>query len=638
MAKKRNFGIRNVVVGDIIRRHPSGLRFVTDQAYTDLANKIYDIICDKLPSDFTREETIEISADIAVYCEDIISGTHQFEAFHRLYQRMFHYSLPFYDSKDNDCNNFSLDALRFVVWHSMMSQYISRIINPFNQGVKMIAEGVLQLLQTKLPGLPPNEELAAYLYSEEVQTDPIEVKKVLMWLMYDSYLGSWELHDSQEESLRLMLRKASDHMIDYIDRSLCAVKSRTWPLSLKAPTIYAQMIKIDMEDDDDELSLAIENLESAPFGLYHITSCNDKFLTVQDFKGERYRVAMDSFDYNPQAEIERNHNTDLIASFISLDGHIWHVNGICSFTNGTEDDFDAYCRAQVKAKDIKERMEHQYDNIIKANHGDRLFFFKDNEAYLQWLKTDLALKNVDDTDTSILPQGQPLTAFIEPSGDMTLNLYTECIKHPRNKFYDPIEARESGLQAFIDPDSCTPAMARHLLEKKLLPDALLNDARGMNHGRTLLQENIEFLARCIRRDIDTDEPFTTRTASLAAEEPVRSTQGKMSYDQFIDEILELDEFYSKMHKVWHLVDASETITIVKDERGQEFAIPTRELYEAHLALTPDNISNSTVAPFLSLKKNITPATAVLHSVMGQGHMWRKLFEALQKSDFGKPPK
>ena len=326
---------------------------------------------------------------------------------------------------------------------------------------------------------------------------------------------------------------------------------------------------------------------------------------------------MDSFDYNPQTEIERNHHTDVIASFISLDGHIWHVNGICSLANGTEDDFDAYCRAHVKANDMKDRMEHQYDDIIKANHSDRLFFFKNNEAYLQWLKTDLALKNVDDGDISILPQGQPLTAFIEPSGNMTLNLYTECIKHPLNKFYDPIEARESGLQAFIDPDSCTPAMARYLLENKLLPDAMLNDVRGMDQGRLMLQDNIEFLTRCIRRDIDSDEPFTTRRGTATADVTI-DTSGKLPYNDFIDEISGLSVFHSRVYKPWHVIKASDTITIVKDDKGNKFTIPTRELYEAHLALAPKDITSNKVAPFLSTKKNASAATAILYNLVGTG--------------------
>lgn len=68
MAKKRKNEARNVVVGDIIRRHPAGMRFETDMFYTDLANKIYDIVSVKTPTDFTKEEIKEISANIAAYC------------------------------------------------------------------------------------------------------------------------------------------------------------------------------------------------------------------------------------------------------------------------------------------------------------------------------------------------------------------------------------------------------------------------------------------------------------------------------------------------------------------------------------------------------------------------------------------
>jgi len=418
-------------------------------------------------------------------------------------------------------------------------------------------------------------------------------------------------------------------MIEYVDRSLCAVKSRTWPLSLKAQTIYAEMIKIDMEDDDDELAHAIEHLKSAPLGLYHILSCDDKFLTVKDFKGENYHVAMDSFDYNPLAEIKRHQHTDVIASFMSMDGHNWHVNGICSFTHGTEDDFNAYCKDRQEDQERKARMEHQYDDFIKAHHGNRLFFFKDSKAYLQWLERDLGLKNVYDVDTSILPKAQPILAFIEPSGDMSLNTYAEYIKHPDNKYYDPLEAREGGLQAFIDPDSCTPALARYLLENNLLPDAMLNDARGMQYGKRILQENIEFLARCIRRDIDSDESFTTRNGEIS-DDVLSDSTGKMSYGTFVDEILELDEFRSKVHKRWKLIDASETVTIVEDEKGNEFTIPTRELYEAHLALNPSEINNKTVEPFLSTKKNVPPATAILYNVMGVGRSMRQWQEIIKK--------
>jgi len=632
MAKKRYSGIKNVVVGDIIRRHPNGFPFVTDMAYTDLANKIYDIINDKLPTDFTREEASEISADIAVYCEDIISDTHQFEAFCRLYRRMFHYNLPFYDTTEDPCKSFCLDALRFVVWHSITGQYMSRVINPMNQGVRMIAEGVLDLLKSEAAQLPANEMLAEYLYSEEVQSDPIEVKKVLMWLMYDSYLGSWELQDSQEDSLRRLLDKASDHMIEYVDRSLCAVKSRTWPLSLKAQTIYAEMIRIEMDDDNDDIAKAIEGITFAPIGLYHIMDCDNNYLTVQDYQGKSYKLAMDSFDYNPQGEIKRNLHTDIIASFISMDNETWHVNGICSFTKGTQEDFDSYCKNRKNSDELIDRRTHQFDDYLNQHGGKRLFFFKDRGDYIQWLKKELHMKNIDNVDMSPIPGGQPLTAYIETSGNMIICFNTEAIKHPDNKYYDPVEGREYGFNTFIDPDSCSPEFARFLIENNLLPDALINDTHGMERGRQLLQENIEFFARCIRRDIDSDEPFTTRN-SVKADLSQTSTDGKLSYMAFVDEVSQLGDFMSKVYKRWHLINASETVITVMDENGKDFSIPTREIYDAHLALNPDEITNNNVELFLSAKKNASPATAILHNVIGKGKSMRQILEALNRLRF-----
>lgn len=630
MAKKRFRNGSNVVVGDIVRRHPGGFLFETDMAYTELANRIYDIICDKLPTDFTKHETKEISADIAVYIEDVMSSTHLFETFSRIYRRMFHYSLPFYEDDDTDINGFGVNALRFVVWHSIMAQNLSRVINPMNLGVRMIAEGVLDMLKIHASELPANEEMADYLYSEEVQSDPIETKKVLIWLMYDCYLGRWELHDSQEDSIRMLLKGlGNERMITYADRSLCAFKSRTWPLSLKAQTIYAEMIRLEMEDDDDEMAHAIENMNTAPLGLYHIIECNGHHLTVQDYQGNSYEIAMDSFDYSPQNEIEKNHHTDVIASFITIDNKTWHVNGICSFTNGTQDDFDAYCRDHQKRNELIERRMHQFDDFINKHGGKRLFFFEDRDAYTQWLKDDLHMKNVDDADMSMIPDKQPLTAYIETSGNMIICFNTEAIKHPDNKYYNPLEGREYGLATFTDPDSCSPEFARFLIENDLLPDAMINDAQGMEHGQQLLQENIEFFARCIRRDIDTNEPFSTRKG-IKVNDNKTDTQGKLSYNTFVNEVSRLGSFMSKVYKKWHLIDASETVITVVDDNDDEFTIPTREIYEAHLALDADDITNKNVESYLSLKKNTPPATAILFNLSEKGKSMRLMQEFIRK--------
>ena len=552
---------------------------------------------------------------------------------------MFNYELPFFNPTIPCSKEYELNELRFVVWLSIETQNMYRVINPTNRGVKMIADGVLELLRSDEMELPANDELAGFLYSEETQNDPIEVKKVLVWLMFDCYLGQWDFHDSHEDIIRMSLDgRGSNRMIQYASRSMCAFTSRAWPLSLKPQSIYAEMIRIDMEDDSDELAQAIEEMKFSPLGMYHITGIDDQSITVEDFKHQSYRVAIDSFDYSPQAEIKKHHCTNAIASFISLDNKSWHVNGLCSLASYSDGDFDTYSGVQRENEEDREKRRHQYDELVENNNGDRLFFFKDGKAFAKWMKEDLKLTNVNDLDMSFMPERRPLAIFIEPNGNMTTNFNPECIKHPNNKFYNQIEAREYGLGCFINPDTSSSEFAQYVIKNGLVPDAMLNDNRGMEHGRAIMQDNIEFLARCMRRDIDTDEPFTTRGGTKVEETPTRDTKGKKSYDQFIDEILELDDFQSKMHKQWFLIDADEISTVVEDDYKREFTIPTRELYEAHLSLTPDNITNQAVAPFISLNKNIPPATAILFNVMGRQHMWRKLFEALMKSGYDKPSK
>ena len=90
---------------------------------------------------------------------------------------------------------------------------------------------------------------------------------------------------------------------------------------------------------------------------------------------------------------------------------------------------------------------------------------------------------------------------------------------------------------------------------------------------------------------------------------------------------------SKVYKKWHLIDVRETIITVEDDHGKEFTIPTREIYEAHLALNSDEITNKNVEPYISAKKNASPATAILHNIIGTGKSMRQLVEAMQRLRF-----
>ena len=86
--------------------------------------------------------------------------------------------LPFYASKDADSSGASLDAMRFMLWHSLCAEREQRILNPTNDGMTEIAKKLLGLWESKKSTIQPNEELADYIFAEETQEDADHVSRV----------------------------------------------------------------------------------------------------------------------------------------------------------------------------------------------------------------------------------------------------------------------------------------------------------------------------------------------------------------------------------------------------------------------------------------------------------------------------
>ena len=70
---------------------------------------------------------------------------------------------------------------------------------------------------------------------------------------------------------------------------------------------------------------------------------------------------------------------------------------------------------------------------------------------------------------------------------------------------------------------------------------MFNDIRGREHGRKLAQDNLEFMARCMRRDIVCDNVVRQRTDTLDAFEDgsaLSRYDNKYPYEKFVELIAE----------------------------------------------------------------------------------------------------
>ena len=630
MAKKQLLNGSIITAGDIKRRHPRYMTCDTDKQYAQLANDIYDLIHPELG--FAEDHEIRnASISLALYFEDLKSGTHVFETFTHLYKKMFGSYLPFYASETAESPTASLDAMRFMLWHSLCAEREQHVLNPTNDGMKEIAKKLLELWESRKATIPANEELADYIFSEETQEDADHVKLVLIWLSRHCCLGRWHTNPRPDEdpNLRHLFQGADKDTQLYAGECFSLFEHPVWPLSLMPQHIYAEMIRLDMDDPDDELAEAIDHMEWKPFAIYQVMDTDSQRVRLKDFRGETFSIRQSDFEGNVR-QLARQ-KTHLAGAFISLSGQ-WRLNGPCLWSNPTKKQQESFLERMRKEYSIKHDYAGQYDSFIASHGGERLYFFRDSEEYMQWMEKELGLQRTE----LPLPDDyltRPLVAFFEDNGTICQCFYTKAIKHPANPYYDKASAEELGM-TFMCGDACSPGMLLHLLKHDLLPDAMFNDFRGREHGRLLMQDNIEFVARCLGRNIESSEVVRPRTHQLDTsneESVMEKYASKMSYEQFVEMIDAEDIVVSRSHKDWEVVMADNVTTVIRDvEKDKEFEMATRDLYEAFIALDENDIQIATVAKYVG-KKNAPAASALLYATVGQGQGFNNLRKVVNEA-------
>ena len=258
------------------------------------------------------------------------------------------------------------------------------------------------------------------------------------------------------------------------------------------------------------------------------------------------------------------------------------------------------------------------NNYVKQQDGERLYFFRDLGQYEVWLRADFGMQ---DPDLSAFEayEDYPLAVFLGDDGLTKLCSIPQVIKHPYIDFYNKQEAEEKDIWFVCNQTVCSPDMLLYLMEHRLLPDAMFNDMRGREHGRRLMQQNLEFVARCMRRDIRSTKVFHQRDITTAAkdmDDMLERYSTKLPYEEFGDKIDSENVIVSRARKEWQVVRADSMITVIRDvNRQQDFQIPTRDLYEAHLSLSANEIQVATLVPFVG-NDNAPAASALLYNIVG----------------------
>lgn len=181
-------------------------------------------------------------------------------------------------------------------------------------------------------------------------------------------------------------------------------------------------------------------------------------------------------------------------SYAQYDGE-WYLNGM-----NTWGDILRLIPEYKKERDI-ERNATFGDLVSDARsalHSRQLFFFATPEAYEAFYHDELKMPQ---GSKASLPRGvKNILLFIPNLAEGKLCTIMDCaeyICHPDNPMYNKEKAKSHFL--ISDLDHVPGEFIRYAITHHLMPDFALNSNQGYARGRQLAQENLDFLARTLRR-------------------------------------------------------------------------------------------------------------------------------------------
>lgn len=483
---------------DIMELHPKMMHCASDFYYARVANEIKDALAHTRLDENEEYVRKEFALKLTMYLEDVVSEAGVWDTFVRLHRRMYGRPLPFFDVPDGySSSDITKESVALLVWLTMMNVYEGqRIFNPDNPGLQEIAELALPILHRYSKKAPVNESLLDMLYGDDTLDDFMEIKKVLMWLSEQCYLSEWVgvyVYKSElEERLEEVLPDISPNMLEYTVSSICALSQKTTILALLPQQWYAEMLRGYNEDELGKVASEIEHIEYQKFGIFHVDGYDDVHVRLMNKERQLVSLRRDSVEKNLSSKELEGRKT-FVGSMALWKGE-WQLVGMSAWS----DDENMYSEALENEDNVK-NVYMLPPEALKKLKGERLFFFKNYKHLSAWLKKILKISwKAEDMEEAV--QMENILVFIEDNGAMSIAPNGACgVKSPSNPCYSPVQAPTEALRLLLSTESSTSEMSRYLAENGLLPDACLNSIISKERGLQLVQENMDFMARCLRR-------------------------------------------------------------------------------------------------------------------------------------------
>lgn len=474
----------------------------TDAFYVKYARKIRDVIKRAdVERKLSADDITEIALTLTYYFEDVVSGLGSWRAFIMEHKRMYGAYLPFYELDEDRyyIDEVNEEDVRFLIWMTFQKKNSQVIVNPENSYLLKISHEVFEQLDHDFEQAPINTELLEAMKNPALYSDFYNLKTLMVQVCCMSYLFYYFTAQHRGDVIRQVEAVVGEgqplSVVEYFTESILGVHEKTGPLSLKPQVWVSRMLEIwDMNEEAN----ALKQMVSCEIQPYSILETGDEKLRLEDCEGQSYEVAIQDMRQLSSGML-RNKKV-MLGSLVQYQGK-WYPNGGVTWME-SEQRFLKYKEQKLQRKQQNRQM---YEQVLAVNADSPYLFFQDYEALKAWVEQNLQDDVLDGILENHEAEHKPekdILVFVSPeAGILVLPGGACCVRHERNPYYDAAKAPQEALRVLFDPSYSAPEMVRSLVKDRLLPDAALFSEGGMERGRKLLEDNLDFLLRVIRPDM-----------------------------------------------------------------------------------------------------------------------------------------
>jgi hypothetical protein len=485
------------------KKHPFNLSAISDIYYVNLANRIFKTLKNdkSLSKSGISSFVLKYSAMLStLYFEDIISQTGLFNSFREIHTRMYGKKLPFieiFDDYDYDYDDINPEDIQFLIWSIAQEENIiqdtSQIINIENPVILYISLTIYDILDTQFENAPVNEEFYKILHENNYTEDFLLFRQLTHWLHYDSYLSmNYPKIDffNEMESLTETIKQIGidENIIKYSTQNSLIFSSVCSPLAVHAVEWLGGLLATP------EMDNIVSSFDFRPLSGYKIESYDENFIYLIDRK-DKTKLVMDINSLENKSDFQ---TYDSLSAMLVLFDGVWRLNGFAVFGNAdNEKEEEAIALENTKKMNDRENKLRSYTQVMEYSNNKPLLFFRIYNDWIDYMmKVFPEAPNKDVFENMDYKNEKNFAFFSHPElGSILVPDIAPGIKAPENTFYDQINDSSVALGIVCGAFAIPFEFLDYLLKNNLLPDASVNSLKSEEHGKKLVQENIEFMAR-----------------------------------------------------------------------------------------------------------------------------------------------